>query len=537
MPSDAHRNGPAVWRVESAHLLSRLLASLSGVLLCVLAATPLAAQSDFQIRTPPAPPSPRINGPKIYGARPGHPFLYRIPCTGTRPIRFTVRHLPAGLHLDGNTGIIAGTTPRAGTYRLEFQAANAAGSTQRSFTLVAGDTIGLTPQMGWNDWYSYYDRISAVDVRAAADALVRSGMADYGYQFVDIDDAWARRLKTDDPQLGGDPRDAEGNIRPNDRFPDMTLLTAYIHTLGLKAGIYTSPGPSTCAGFEGSYQHEAQDAQQFARWGFDLLKYDYCSYGAVAPNKSVEELKKPYQLMGDLLRGLDRDVLYNLCEYGRGDVWEWGQAVGGNSWRTTGDLGLEKGTALPGFYSVALANAAHAQYARPGGWNDPDYILIGTVGDARHSHAPAHRTPLTAEEQYSYMSLWSMMAAPLFFAGEMTDLDAFTLNVLCNPEVIDIDQDTLGQQARIVRRTDAELVLEKKLEDGSVAVGMFNLAEAPREIAAAWSDLGLTKPANVRDVWRERDLGVVSGTYSVTVPPHGVMLVQIGSAAKRSPAR
>jgi len=293
--------------------------------LFLLASVGATGQVAFEIRTPVPAPSPRINGPKIFGVRPGHPFLYRIPCTGVRPLRFTVRNLPSGLRLDRSSGIISGKTPKAGTYRLTVRAANSAGSVERSFTIVAGDTIGLTPQMGWNDWYSYYSRITQADVHSAADALVSSGMADYGYQFVDIDDAWARRLKTTDPQLDGNTRDAEGNIRPNDRFPDMAALTSYIHSLGLKAGIYTSPGPSTCAGFEGSYQHEADDARKFARWGFDLLKYDYCSYRSVSPDLSPAGLKKPYGMMGDLLKGLDRDVIYNLCEYGKavGRTSEW----------------------------------------------------------------------------------------------------------------------------------------------------------------------------------------------------------------------
>ncbi len=401
---------------------------------------------------------------------------------------------------------------------------------ERSFTIVAGDTIGLTPQMGWNDWYSYYSRITQADVHSAADALVSSGMADYDYQFVDIDDAWARRLKTTDPQLGGNTRDAEGNIRPNDRFPNMAALTSYIHSLGLKAGIYTSPGPSTCAGFEGSYQHEADDAREFARWGFDLLKYDYCSYRSVSPDLSPAGLKKPYGMMGDLLKGLDRDVIYNLCEYGKGDVWQWGEQVSGNSWRTTGDLGVEKGDTLPGFYHVAFANMAHAEYAHSGAWNDPDYILIGTVGDARHSNAPAHQTNLSAEEQYSYMSLWSMMAAPLFFAGEMTHLDTFTLNVLCNSEVIDIDQDSLGQQARVLRQTGDELVLKKKLDDGATAVALFNLSGSVRDIGVSWQDLALAGTFVTRDVWRQQDVGHEASSCSTTVAPHSVMLMRLTPA-------
>jgi alpha-galactosidase len=509
-------------------------AALYGVLLLASFAGLASAQSAPDLRTPAPSHAPRINGPKIFGARPGHPFLYRIPCTGLRPMRFRVRHLPATLHLDAGTGILSGVTPAAGRYTLTMEASNTAGNAQRAFTIVAGDTIGLTPQMGWNDWYSYYDRITQADVRGAAEALVSSGMADFGYQFVDIDDAWARRPKSTDPQLGGDTRDADGNIRPNGRFPDMVALTGYIHSLGLKAGIYTSPGPTTCAGFEGSYQHEAQDAQQFARWGFDLLKYDYCSYRHLTPDRSAAQMKKPYILMGGILEGLDRDVVFNLCEYGWGDVWKWGQQVGGNSWRTTDDLGVAKATSLPGFYHIAFSSEAHAEYARPGAWNDPDYILIGTVGDAHHFDAPAHATTLTADEQYSYMSMWSLMAAPLFFGGEMTHLDPLTLNVLCNGEVIDIDQDSLGRQARVLRHTGEELVLEKPLEDGAIAVGLFNLSEKPRSISADWKDLGVSGPKAVRDVWRQRALGVVRDSYATTIAPHSVMLVRLIAARKRS---
>jgi len=201
--------------------------------------------------------------------------------------------------------------------------------------------------------------------------------------------------------------------------------------------------------------------------------------------------------------------------------------VSGNSWRTTGDLGVEKGDTLPGFYHVAFANMAHVEYAHPGAWNDPDYILIGTVGDARHSNAPAHQTNLSAEEQYSYMSLWSMMAAPLFFAGEMTHLDAFTLNVLCNSEVIDIDQDSLGQQARVVRQTGEELVLEKKLDDGATAVALFNLYGSARNISASWQDLALAGTFVVRDVWRQQDVGHEASSYETTVAPHSVMLLRL----------
>jgi len=480
------------------------------------------------LRTPEAGPQPHINGPTVYGVRPGRPFLYRIPCTGARPIRFSADALPSSLKLDSASGIISGTAPDTpGKYALRLIAENPHGKSTRSFVVEVGDRIGLTPQMGWNDWYSYYDRITEADVRASAQAMVASGMADYGYQYVSIDDTWMMKPGSHDPAINGPVRDAGGAILPNRRFPDMPGLVRSIHDLGLKAGIYTSPGPRTCGGYEGSYRHESQDAHQFAAWGFDLLKYDWCSYKQVATEQGADRYEHPYRLMGGIVPNLDRDMILNFCEYGEADVWTWGRQAGGNSWRTTGDLGLAPAGALPGFYSIGMSNALHAQYAGPGGWNDPDYILIGVVGDAHNGAAPAHPTSLTPEEQYSYMSMWSLMAAPLFFSGEVTKLDAFTLNVLCNSEVIDIDQDSLGRQAKVVRQTPNVLVLEKPLSDGSVAVGLFNLKDSPQQLTVEWTELGLDGRQLVRDVWRQKDLPPVQSRYSTMLAAHDVMLVRL----------
>ena len=503
-------------------------------LLAALAFASVAAASDaFPILTPKPAPQPRINGPEVYGARPGRPFLYRIPCTGERPVRFSAAGLPNALKLDAATGIITGATPaKPGEYRVTLSAVNAQGKSVKRFRIVVGNTLALTPPMGWNDWYTHYDRISDRLMRQAADAMLRSGMADFGYQYVNIDDCWMVKPGSTVAELAGDPRAADGTIRSNGRFPDMKALTAYIHAQGLKAGIYTSPGPLTCARFQGSYQHEEQDARTFAGWGFDFLKYDLCSYRTVDTTGgrvagTLEADRKPYELMGGILGKLDRDVVFNLCQYGRSEVWKWGGEVGGNCWRTTGDLGLEKSTRLPGFYSIGFKNAAAWEFAGPGKWNDPDYILIGAVGDAHAMNAPPAKAPLTADEQYSYMSMWALMASPLFYSGDMGALDEFTLNVLCNAEVIDVDQDSLGKQARVVRRTEDEFVLAKPLADGSVAVGLFNLSESGREMRATWQDLGIEGRRRTRDVWRQKDLGAVSGDYKATVPRHGVTLVRL----------
>ncbi len=277
----------------------------------------------------------------------------------------------------------------------------------------------------------------------------------------------------------------------------------------------------------GSYEHEQIDAQKFAEWGFDFLKYDWCSYQNVATGEGRERFTRPYQKMGDILKTLDRDLVFNLCQYGMGNVWEWGGEVGGHCWRTTGDLGLESGDLLPGFYSIGLANAQHWQYAKPGQWNDPDYILIGWVG-AANAQTIGHPTSLTGNEQYSYMSMWSLMAAPLIFSGDMEKLDDFTLNILCNSEVIDVDQDALGQQARIVRyQEENNLVLAKPLEDGSLAVGLFNLGEKARTLSVTWQELGLQGSQRPRDLWRQCDLDIVNSQFEAEVARHGVAFVRL----------
>ena len=504
------------------HARKSLLIALGPILFVILSRTSTWASTP--ILTPPASLSPAIHGPKVYGVRSGSPFLYRIPATGQRPLSFAAQNLPHGLTLDAQSGIITGELPDRHQWQVTLMAKNALGESRREFRIVVGDTLALTPPMGWNSWYIHYNRVSDHDIRAAADAMINSRMADYGYQYVNIDDCWAVKIGSKDAEIGGEPRDADGRIRPNHRFPDMKALTQYIHSKGLKAGVYTSPGPKTCAGYTGSFQHESLDARTFADWGFDFLKYDWCSYGSIAKGKGQAELEKPYQQMSLELQSLHRDVVFNLCQYGMGKVWEWGAQVG-NCWRTTGDLGLEGGNLSKGIYKVGLFNAALAQYAGPGHWNDPDYILIGWIGDARKM-GEGRPTPLTGDEQYTQMSMWCLLAAPLIFGGDMTKLDPFTLNVLCNPDVIEVDQDALGQQARIAEQTPDRLILCKHMENGSQAVGFFNLSMQSASMVGNWSTLGLSGARRVRDLWREKELGVFDHSFAVQVPAHGVQLLR-----------
>jgi alpha-galactosidase len=518
------------------------------LLICVLVlAVSVPASSQNQesdaiggrtILTPAPKPEPRINGPLVYGARPGNSFLYRIPCQGDRPLRFSISGLPAGLTLDQNTGIISGKAPPAGNYRVIITAVNQKGKDKRSFTIVSGDKLALTPPMGWNHWYAHYDRVTDTMMREAADVMVSSGMADVGYQYINIDDCWMNAPNNNDPQRVGPLRDAQGDLIPNSYFPDMKGLTDYIHSKGLKAGLYTSPGTLTCGGFAGSYGHEEQDARRFAEWGFDFLKYDWCSYGHIASGGSpadeniptwgkdaptLEGYQYPYRLMGNILKNLDRDIVFNLCQYGMGEVWKWGAEVGGHCWRTSGDLGFE----LDRIFEVALKNSEYRQHSKPGEWNDPDYIQIGWIGNAGKMGIP-ELTPMPVSMQYAYMSLWCLMAAPLVYSGDMSKLDDLTLNVLCNPEVIEVNQDPLGEAAEVIMKTDNLFLMVKTLHDGSKAVGLFNRGSESAELNLAFSDIQLTGKQFVRDLWQHKNLGKYNRNFTTLVPPKGVVMLKVG---------
>ena len=357
-----------------------LILTVAAMSLALAASLAAGAAEPRVVLTPKPGPEPRINGARVFGVRPGSPFLFTIPATGERPMTFAVENLPEGLTLDAATGRITGALAAPGAYPVTFTATNRLGTDSRPFRIVCGDTLALTPHMGWNSWYVWENRVTDEIMRRAADAMVSTGMIDHGYQYVNIDDCWSIRQDATDPSLLGEPRDARGMINANGRFPDMKAMTDYIHSKGLKAGIYTSPGPTTCAGYVAAWQHEELDVQRFVEWGFDFLKYDWCSYGRIATDeKDRAELQKPYRLISSILAKQPRDIVLNICQYGMGNVWEWGREVGGNSWRTAGDLGHDVVVSLfrDGF-DVYSANELH-RYGGPGGWNDPDYLLIGIL--------------------------------------------------------------------------------------------------------------------------------------------------------------
>ena len=461
--------------------------------------------------------APQLNSPRATGATPGRPFLFKIPASGAGPLTFAARNLPAGVSLDSRTGIISGALRSAGRSVVTVTVTGPKGRTTGTITIVGGDhTLALTPPMGWNSWNVWGGIVDDAKVRAAADALVASGLATQGYTYVNIDDAWEG------------PRDAKGEITSNEKFPDMKALADYVHAKGLKIGIYSSPGPRTCQQrYAGSYQHEAQDARTWARWGFDYIKYDWCSYSDVEPNRdSLPGLQKPYLLMRSVLDSLNRDFVYSLCQYGWGQVWTWGDQVGGDLWRVTGDIT----DTWASMSTIGFAQTGHEQYAGPGHWNDTDMLVVGKVGWGRE----LRDSRLTANEQLTHISLWALQAAPLLIGADLTQLDDFTINLLGNREVLAVDQDPLGRAAGRTLRTGRTEVWSRPLADGTMAVGLFNRDLVAQTVTVRWSELGVSGEQPVRDLWQQKDLGRVRDAFSAVVPRHGVTLVKIGAPTRSS---
>jgi len=490
------------------------------------------------ILTPPPPAKPRINGARVFGVRPDSPFLFAVPVTGDRPMTFAAKGLPAGLRIDSETGRITGRLTEPGTYIVTLVARNAKGRSERTLRIVCGDRIALTPPMGWNSWNCFAGEVSVQRVKGAAAAMVKTGLINHGWTYINVDDFWQRHRETADPTLTGAPRDADGSILPNARFGDMKALADYIHGLGLKAGLYSSPGPWTCGGCAGSYGHEQQDAEAYAAWGYDYLKYDWCSYGGLTEGLAAADPKlpsvswgkgtsdreiaqAPYRTMGDHLRRQSRDIVYSLCQYGMSKVWEWGNAVGGNSWRTTGDI---TGT-WTSMSRIALAQDEASAWAKPGNWNDPDMLILGLIGWGN-----PQPTRLTPDEQYLHFSLWCLFSAPLLIGCDMEKLDDFTLSLLTNDEVIALDQDPLGQQAKCVDTVGDVRVYRKALADGSVAVGFCNFGSQSAELSYdSLARLGLSGRQQVRDLWRQQDLRTVEigrRPLPLKIPTHGIVLLK-----------
>lgn len=487
-----------------------------------LPVVPVDIKKDKYILTPKSKDTPQINSPKVFGVRPGSPFLYTVVATGKRPMKFTAYQLPIGLNIDEKTGIITGKIEKAGRYYIVVRADNDLGGDYRKVIIECGDKICLTPPMGWNSWNCWGPQVDEKKVKDAADFMSRE-LINHGWTYINIDDGWESKTRTKDGVISG-----------NEKFPDFLKLSDYIHSKGLKFGIYSSPGAATCGGYLGSYQYEDIDAQTWAKWGVDFLKYDFCYYRELLSVQTENLIKAPYEKMKEALDNTNRDITYCIG-YGAPNVWYWGQEAGGNMWRTTRDITDEWNivTAIGCFQDVC------AFKTKPGNYNDADMLVVGKLGLGWGEKV--HETKLSPDEQYSHVSLWSILSSPLLIGCDMNDMDDFTLNLLTNDEVISVNQDPLVRPANKILTPEGQ-IWYKELEDGSVAVGLFNIdpcfilwdqnenekiQNEKHKMTLNFADINLKGRYIVRDLWRQQDLGLFNDSFSTEVAYHGVTFVRL----------
>jgi alpha-galactosidase len=495
----------------------------------------LFAQSSTSayILTPKESPSPKINGPKVFGVRPTHPILFTIPATGKRPMTFSADNLPKGVKLDTKTGQLSGSIAKEGEYKITLHVKNSLGEATRPFKIVVGETIALTPQMGWNSWNIYASKVTQDLVLANAKAMASSGLINHGWNYMNIDDVWQGKR-------GGQ---FHAILPDSTTFPNMQALCDEVHGLGLKIGTYSTPwvesyghhiggsANNSEGTFErtkenvprnkklypytiGTYTFVENDVKQFAKWGMDYLKYDWNPI-------ELPETKKMY----DALRASGRDIVFSLSNSTPfASIAELSKVA--NAWRTGGDI-RDNWKSLK---SRLLTQDKWAPYAKPGHWNDPDMMIVGYVGWGKEPRP----TMLTPDEQYSHMSAWCLQSVPLLLGCDLTKLDAFTLSLLTNDEVIEVNQDALGKQATVVSKIDSCGVLAKDMEDGTKAIGLFNITDSvQRKLSVKWSELGINGKYIVRDLWRQKDLGTFEDEFSAEVNPHGVVMVRLRPASGR----
>ena len=487
------------------------------------------------ILTPPTSLKPKINSAKLFGATPGNPFFYTIAATGQKPISFSTTNLPNGLFLDAKTGIITGKISERGSYTTTIKAKNALGEATKELTIKIGDTIALTPPIGWNGWNSWEANIDREKVIASAEAMVKTGLKDHGWSYINIDDAWQG-------QRGG----SDYALQPNEKFPDIKGMFDYIHSLGLKVGLYSTPYISSYGGYVGAssdfekggethesiivnrrafnriakYRFEAIDAKQMAEWGVDFLKYDW----RIDVNSA--------ERMGKALKQSGRDIIFSLSNNAPFEkVNEWVRTS--HMYRTGPDI-KDSWTSL---YLTSFSLDKWSPFTGAGHWADPDMMIVGKV-----SIGPVlHDTRLTPDEQYSHVSIFSLLAAPLLIGCPIEQLDAFTMNLLSNDEIIEINQDPLGKAARLISDENGIQIWQKTLEDGSYAIGLFNTAnfgktpqsyfnwgnEKPKSYTLDFTNIGLKGKYKFRDVWRQKDLGVFKESFKTDIRHHGVTLLRV----------
>jgi alpha-galactosidase len=376
----------------------------------------------------------------------------------------------------------------------------------------AQSSVAQTPPMGWNSWNFFAERVTDKDIRGAADQLVATGMKDAGYIYVNIDDTWE------------DKRDASGVLHTNSKFPDMKALADYVHSKGLKIGIYSGPGTKTCGGFAASLGHEEQDAKMYAEWGFDYLKYDLCSFipdvmQKQAPNDKAAQMKlmiAAYEKMGKALQAASaktgRPIVFSLCQYGWDSVWEWAPALGGNLWRTTGDIDPH----WDRIYAIASQQAGLEKYAGPGHWNDPDMLEVGNG-------------KLSLAENRTHFSWWAMLAAPLLAGNDLPNMKPAIKAILTNKDVIAIDQDPLGKQGKRAYSEGEVEVWTRELQGGALAIAVINVGSDRYSTHPFHLDLakiGLGSQQTGKDLWTGKPVTLIDNE-PIELPSHDILLVRL----------
>ena len=396
------------------------------------------------------------------------------------------------------------------TFTLTAQTAPKPSAATHAKAAAPSNAVAQTPPMGWNSWNFFFGKVTDKDIRASADQIVSTGMKDAGYVYVNIDDTWEGE------------RDASGVLHTNSKFPDMKALADYVHSKGLKIGIYSGPGSKTCAGFAASLDHETQDAQLYASWGIDYLKYDLCSFHkdvmqAQAPDDKAAQMRlmiAAYDKMGKALKATGRPIVYSFCQYGWDSVWEWAPALGGNLWRTTGDVQPNWGS----IYDIISQQQGLAKYAGPGHWNDPDMLEVGNG-------------KLTLAENRAHFSMWAMLAAPLLAGNDLPNMKPEINAILTNKDVIAIDQDKLGKQGTLAYAVGEVEVWTRHLAGGSLAVAVLNAGSdrvSTHPFHLSLAKLGLHGPQKGKNLWSGKEVELTDN-LPVELASHDILLVKIAS--------
>lgn len=460
---------------------------------------------------------PVFHGAQVVGNYPNTDFLFTVPATGERPIQFIAENLPKGLTINTTNGIISGVVKNEGTFPVKITAINAKGKAVQILSLQIGNKLALTPPMGWNSWNVFTKHIDEKMLLEMADAMVNSGMRDLGYQYLNIDDYWhntTRDSATGKPMV--DPK----------KFPNgMRYIADYVHSKGLKLGIYSDAGTMTCGKCFGGYKFEDIDAKTYSDWGIDLLKYDFCH----VPLKKSEALSR-YKKMGDALKGSGRSVVYSVCNWGFFEPWKWAAEVGGNYWRTTPDIfDLWKGAGLWQMSVMNILKRSNGleKYAAPGQWNDPDMLLVGNYGKGHATSANGLFKGLTDTEYFSHMALWAMMASPLLSSCDLRNMNEPTKAILMNETLLRINQDKLGQQASQISKNDKVWIYKKELSHGGVAVAFLNTSQSTKQVTVDWSTY--THLKNFKLILATEGQLTATENQILTLAPHQTLVFELSA--------